>query len=881
MKKVYSIFFAVFITASVFAQAPQAVNYQGVARDSSGNVLSSQTVSLRLSILIGSPLGAAVYVETHSKTTDGFGLFSLKIGQGTIVSGIFSSISWGSNSYYLKVEIDPSGGSVYHLVGTSQFASVPYALYAAQSGTGGATGATGAQGIQGIQGVSGKTGQTGAQGIQGVAGAIGQTGAAGTNGTNGAIGNTGAQGIQGIAGANGLTGVSGTNGLNGAIGNTGAQGIQGIQGIQGLSGKTGATGAQGIQGIAGANGLTGASGTNGLNGAIGNTGATGAQGLIGAIGYTGANGQTGAQGIQGDRGMTGQTGVSGVNGLNGTNGTNGPTGANGTAGTNGQTGYTGATGATGAIGSIGLQGIQGIQGFSGKTGATGATGAVGLQGIQGIQGIAGMSGSTGVTGAVGATGVATQTLEQTLGLGNSAGYNSINMNSQSIWNASNFSLLTNYITPSIISLGGTNLNYIDMYYGHIADYFGSHGIDGQVLTVRGTSPSTWVRWETPSYLPTGLLGQTLRHDGTSWVANSNLFNNGSNIGIGTSSPNYKLHITGGDLFIQSSSGSFKLGYDGGNKWEFFTTNGGADLLMGANNGSITPTRLYFAQNGYVGIGSQSPSQKLTVDVGSEAASNGITVKRAVSTLYDLWGLRINYDEALGSSHYIFDDANDSHSLDFESDNAMAFNTGGPTQRMCITNTGMVGIGTTAPNTTFHVNGNGTDDIFRIQRLGGTKMWMDATGKIGIGTLFTPSNALDVYGGMTIGYNYSSVAPSWGLLVSGAVGIGTTTIATGYKLAVDGKIICTELTVQPYASWPDYVFADNYKLPSLLDLEKQIKENKHLPGIPSAKEVKDNGIHVGDMQTMMMEKIEQLTLYIIDLKKENQKMQSEIESLKSK
>ena len=122
------------LIATTFAQTPQAINYQGLARDNSGIVIVNHLVALRLSVLGGSSNGTAIYVETHSKTTDAYGLFNLLIGQGTVVSGTFSSISWGVNSYYLKVEIDPTGGTNYQLAGVSQFASVPYAMYAANSG---------------------------------------------------------------------------------------------------------------------------------------------------------------------------------------------------------------------------------------------------------------------------------------------------------------------------------------------------------------------------------------------------------------------------------------------------------------------------------------------------------------------------------------------------------------------------------------------------------------------------------------------------------------------------------------------------------------------------------------------------------------------------
>ena len=103
---------------------------------------------------------------------------------------------------------------------------------------------------------------------------------------------------------------------------------------------------------------------------------------------------------------------------------------------------------------------------------------------------------------------------------------------------------------------------------------------------------------------------------------------------------------------------------------------------------------------------------------------------------------------------------------------------------------------------------------------------------------------------------------------GAVRIGGTAAPSGYKFAVDGKMICEEVKVKLASSgWPDYVFDTKYRLQSLSEVEKFINANKHLPNIPSAAEVEKNGIELGDMQKRMMEKIEELTLYIISLKKE--------------
>ena len=132
MKKVYIFIILILLFSTyLFAQVPQLINFQGVARDTNENVLINQMISLRLCIVSDSISGNTVYSETHSKKTDNFGLFSLKIGQGDNVLGTFSSINWGNSLSFIKIEIDPDGGINYHLAGTSQLISVPYALHAA------------------------------------------------------------------------------------------------------------------------------------------------------------------------------------------------------------------------------------------------------------------------------------------------------------------------------------------------------------------------------------------------------------------------------------------------------------------------------------------------------------------------------------------------------------------------------------------------------------------------------------------------------------------------------------------------------------------------------------------------------------------------------
>jgi hypothetical protein len=140
MKKLAILSILFFVALGVFAQAPNYFNYQAVARNTSGALLSQQNVSFRISILQSSAAGTAVYVETHNTTTNDYGLANLKIGLGTVVSGSISAIAWESNNYFLKVEMDPAGGSAFQLMGTTQLISVPYAMYANKAGAVASTG---------------------------------------------------------------------------------------------------------------------------------------------------------------------------------------------------------------------------------------------------------------------------------------------------------------------------------------------------------------------------------------------------------------------------------------------------------------------------------------------------------------------------------------------------------------------------------------------------------------------------------------------------------------------------------------------------------------------------------------------------------------------
>ncbi len=168
---------AILYASICFSQAPNFINYQGVARDVAGGILPNTAINLQIKIHNSA---TAVYTETHLATTNDFGLFNVHIGAGINQSGSISGIDWGVDTY--SIEVLKHDGSAYVTMGTSQLVSVPYALYAANSGTAGPTGANST--------VPGPAGPTGSAGTNGSAGATGPTGPTGLLASGTAAGNT-------------------------------------------------------------------------------------------------------------------------------------------------------------------------------------------------------------------------------------------------------------------------------------------------------------------------------------------------------------------------------------------------------------------------------------------------------------------------------------------------------------------------------------------------------------------------------------------------------------------------------------------------------------------------------------------------------------------
>jgi hypothetical protein len=133
MNRFYLLLTAILLTNMVWAQAPQKMSYQAVIRGANNALVTNQQVGMQISILQGS---TAVYEEIQTPTSNTNGLVSLEIGTGTVISGSFAAIDWSADTYFIKTETDPTGGTNYTITGTSQLLSVPFALYATTSGDG-------------------------------------------------------------------------------------------------------------------------------------------------------------------------------------------------------------------------------------------------------------------------------------------------------------------------------------------------------------------------------------------------------------------------------------------------------------------------------------------------------------------------------------------------------------------------------------------------------------------------------------------------------------------------------------------------------------------------------------------------------------------------
>ena len=348
------------------------------------------------------------------------------------------------------------------------------------------------------------------------------------------------------------------------------------------------------------------------------------------------------------------------------------------------------------------------------------------------------------------------------------------------------------------------------------------------------------------------------YNGTGWVQVStggatsvwsqngtHIFNNNTgNVGIGISNPQTPLHIynTTASEFVRLEGNNPYVGFrPSGGTLKTYVQGYGDDLLVGTAFGNPTGrimfynnnvTNMTILPNGNVGIGTITPTSPLSF---SNALGNKIS----------LWSSGPNNDFGIGINSGVMQFYTAGmDKIAFGWGNANSY-----TETVAIhTGTGMLAYPNVLGNKiSFWRNGPNNDFGIGINS-GVMQFYTAGMDKIAFG--WGNANAFTE----TITF----------FTGSGQMGLGTTNLGS-YKLSVNGNIRTKEVVVE--TGWADYVFEKSYKLMPIPELEEFIGRHRHLPNIPSAKEVEEKGLSLGDTQKKMMEKIEELALYIIELKKE--------------
>ncbi len=376
---------------------------------------------------------------------------------------------------------------------------------------------------------------------------------------------------------------------------------------------------------------------------------------------------------------------------------------------------------------------------------------------------------------------------------------------------------------------------------------------------------------------------------------SQITDNGVNVGVNSSAPDVKFElkcstntsfpgspyygnngiqivntggITGASLFMHSVSSN-------GTKWGISSTgtgNGAGPGKLVFTNFSAALDVMTLTPSGQLGLGNSSPGARLHVngdillqDRGQKLTflNNAVYIERPVGTD----GLMLH-----GSDIYIKSTLTPINMMSASSIQMNDIN--GVNTMLVDPQTGRVGIGTTNPNNKLELNAGFNQSGLRFTQLTASSTYQPSNGKM---------LSVDANGDVILTEAVSNPDNYWTQNnlqhwlyptdVNQKVIIGvpaasiSTKCASNYALFVNGGIQTDKLVVKSYGSWPDYVFHPNYQRLSLLQLEKFIIANKHLPGIPTAAQIDHSGMDLGSLQIQQMEKIEELTLYIIEIKKE--------------
>lgn len=300
-----------------------------------------------------------------------------------------------------------------------------------------------------------------------------------------------------------------------------------------------------------------------------------------------------------------------------------------------------------------------------------------------------------------------------------------------------------------------------------------------------------------------------------------------------------------------------------------TTLSGYGITDAIQNGTAVQSGANFNISGNGTIGSKLTVKGSLLELGSLVQTGPVTMN-----FLQQWN-------ASGNGWYLgytSSTSNDFALQGLENSGAFRLSTNSA-ERMTVLANGNVGIGVTSPGEKLQIVAGGNiqlDNGYLMQRQNSRSRYYN-TANSNYAEIYNPSasgsSELAFINGGTEAMRITS---------DGSVAIGIATVPVNYKFAVKGNIIAEKVRVKLHnTGWPDYVFHPNYNLPTLKETEQFIKANNHLPGVPSAKQIEKEGLDLGDGQAVLLKKIEEMTLHLIEMNKRLEKLEAENEMLKKK